>query len=162
MLVFERQQASMPIFYYNATGVEEREMLDDFAQIWKAVFRHVRENREDGSWNRLIFEIWVDRSCIRIYPQMRGDSPNRKIPEVDISLNCLTEIQKQILDESVPTKSKSLRALGNAKISYAINNSYTREPALSELKRTLESNDFTCWLMKNDNTDSIMKIHLIF
>jgi hypothetical protein len=162
MLVFEREVSDNPTYYYRSTGESDKEFSADIVQVWGEVLKRIRENRADGSWNRLVFECWCGEGYIVVYPQLRGRSPDEKKPTVNVSLASLREIKQKLENAVDETETRSLAALAYTRVRGAIRNMYKREPALSELRNALKANDFTCWTMKNDDIETLMKFDVFF
>lgn len=44
----------------------------------------------------------------------------------------------------------------------AIRNSFRREPAVAKLKKIMEANDFTAWVMREDDRESMTQFDIFF
>jgi hypothetical protein len=58
MLTLDKETHDNPAYYYRSTGKSQRELRDDMIHVWVELLKRIRENRGDGTWNRLVFECW--------------------------------------------------------------------------------------------------------
>lgn len=162
MIIFDKKNEDNPTYYYLSDGISDQEFFEDAIIIWSKILFHIRADRADGSWNRLIFQCWLSDGFVEIYPQKRGESPDFKKPSIVVSVACLDEIRQKLEGEDDENEIRNLMALAYIKIRKAIRNSYRREPALSALKDALTSNDFTCWTTKEDDFETAMEFDIYF
>jgi hypothetical protein len=162
MLTFERQSGPGPTFYYRSNSVKDREFDSDIVQVWCEVCRRIREHRQSGTWNRLIFECWYSEGRIVAYPHMRGDSPDDRRPAIDVAISIQEDLRQKLAESEGEAEIRSLAALTYSRMRGPIRDMYRREPALSEFKSILKDNDFTCWTTKNDDLETLMKIDIFF
>lgn len=162
MLVLEKETPEDHSYYYHSTASGKAEFREDMVQVWATVLKRVRTCRPDGSWNRLLFELWCAQGFLIVYPQKRGDSPTSRKPRIVVSLEILKDTKRTVDESDDASKVRDALALAYVTVSSAIRGTYNKEPALSELKSTLQTNDFTCWTMHDDDIERIGRFDLIF
>jgi hypothetical protein len=162
MLQFKKHTPTDQVYYYASDARTDSDLRKDTAQLWAELLKTVRSAREPGTWNRLIFECWCTDGFVAAYPQKRSESPYHKVPQIVVSLEFLNPTRELIEGTDDEEKIRNAIALAYIAVRGAIRKSYKKEPALGELKATLETTDFTVWTMQNDDTETLFKFDLIF
>jgi hypothetical protein len=149
-------------FTYHSTAATDRELLSDMALLWEQLFIRTRDTRKDGSWNRIIFDFYCYDGLLIAYPQKRGESPDKRLPELVVSLDILKDTIIKLHESDNDAEMENLINLAYIRVRGAIIRSYSTEPALTQLKKTLESNDFTAWTMKDGDVEALYEFEIVF
>lgn len=150
-------------YVYRLTGLTRWDMTKDMTLFWEQLLIRVQQDRQDGSWDRLLFECWIyDQAYVLAYPQKRGESPDYRVPQVKACLDYLLALQPKVDAAESDEAVEGLVVVGYADVTGAIRNSYRREPAITKLKQVMTKNDFTAWTMSENNRESMMEFDIFF
>src|SRR5579871_5135624 len=92
MIQIIHQDSSEGRYAYQLSGMKTVDLRQDFALLWEKLIDHVAAHRIHGTWNRLLFECWVDQGYVLAYPQQRGESPDKRYPEATVGLDYLASV----------------------------------------------------------------------
>lgn len=147
-------------FTYEMDSLSEGDIVADMSQFWPLFLSHVSAFRPAGTWDRILFECWIDQGYILAYPNKRGDSLTKRIPEVILGsayfASVVSEMDRADDDEVVD----ALFAKAFESISNWIPESCRIEPARSALNATFASNTFVFQFMQDSDVETLVKVDL--
>lgn len=149
-------------YSYNLSSLTERELRKDFSEMWKCLIQHIQADRQSGTWNRLIFEFWLEEGYILCFPQKGGESPDKHMPEIVIGLDLLAETIDKASNLTSEEDIQNLFYVAQAIISTALDVAYRKEPALTAIKELVAKNMFTCYKMRDNKLDTAIEMVILY
>jgi len=83
-------------FTYEISSLNEDDIRADLSQFWPLFLSHVSAFRPDGTWDRILFECWIDQGYLLAYPNKRGDSLTKRVPEVILGFAYFASVVAEI------------------------------------------------------------------
>lgn len=134
----------------------------DMTLMWAQLLKHVSVHHVHSSWNRIIFEIWVERGYVLAYCHKKGKSVDMRLFEMKIVVDYIPEMLKRLNEQSTHEQIEGVRAIAYIDTREAIRESYRKEPAISSIQTALKNNDFKCYTMQDADISTMMEFGIIF
>ena len=147
-------------FTYEIDSLNEANIRADLSQFWQLFLSHVSACRPDGTWDRILFDCWIDQGYLLAYPNKHGDSLTRRIPEVILGFAYFASVVDEIDRANEEEMSNELLANAFEFISKRIAESCQIEPARSVLNAALARNSFVFQIMQDGDVETLMKVDL--
>jgi len=144
------------------TGLTRMDLKRDMTLMWTHLLKYVSVHHEHSSWNRIIFEIWIERGFVLAYCQKKGKSLDPRLFEVTIVVDYIPEMLKLLNEQSTDEQFEGLRAIAYIDTRESIRESYRKEPAISSIQAALKNNDFKCYTMQSADINTMMEFGIFF
>jgi len=147
-------------FTYEIDSLNEDDIRADLSQFWPLFLSHVSTFRPDGTWDRILFECWIDQGYLLAYPNKRGDSLTKRVPEVILGFAYFASAVAEIDRADEEEMADELLANAFEFISKRIAESCRIEPARSALNAALVRNSFVFQIMQDGDVETLSKVDL--
>ena len=147
---------------YHITAITRLELKRDMSELWKCLAGHISFHCQNKSWTRIIFECWIERGQVIVYPSSLDTLYTVRRPVLDVKVDYLSLATQKSDEKETDDEKDVVSTIAYFDVMESITDSYRKEPAKSVIKNLLKQNDFKVITLRNGNISTKMEHGLFF